>query len=80
LSKLAKFALRVRLLGIASTSSVLVMSWSLDGVLGHFDNLASLSLFSTGFLGQVGVNGSKGVEHRFVQCGVIGMNSGGVLS
>jgi hypothetical protein len=56
------------------------MSWTLDCVLGYFDNLASLALFPSCVVCEIGVYWRQGTEHRFVQCRMVGVDSSGVLS
>lgn len=83
-SRLLEFPKFVRLLTwcrlTTPSTSVFIMSRSLDCVLGYFNNLASLSLFTSSFHAEVDVYSVEGTEHGLVQCHMIGVNSSSMLS
>jgi len=79
--KFPKFVSLLTWWGItASSTSVLVMSRTLDCVLGYFNNLASLSLFTSSLHAKVDMYSVERTEHRLVQCHMVGMDSSGMLS
>ena len=64
----------------ASSTSVFVMSRTLDCVFGYFNNFASLSLFTSGLHAKVDMYSVERAKHRLVQCHMVGMDSSGMLS